>query len=69
MPLMGCVCAPICWGGWLGCAGCSPSFHIRTALSAPAVKTVLPSGENVEQSTGELFSWFTDSREAEVKGE
>jgi hypothetical protein len=42
---------------------------MRTALSAPAVKTVLPSGENVEQSTGELFSWFTDLREAQVKGE
>ena len=36
--------------------GCWPSFHIRTALSAPAVKTVDPSGENVEQRTGELFS-------------
>ncbi len=58
MDLMGWACAPI-WGGGALLAGCWPSFHIRTALSAPAVKTVVPSGEKAEQSTGELFSWLT----------
>jgi len=58
MALMGAVCEPILGGGVFG-AGCWPSFHMRTALSAPAVNTVDPSGENVEQRTGELFSWFT----------
>jgi len=32
---------------------------MRTALSPPTEKTVVPSGEKVESRTGELFSWLT----------
>lgn len=50
------VWTPICCGTALGVVSCWPRFHIRTALSAPPVKTVLPSDENVEQSAGDPFS-------------
>ena len=56
--LTGAECAPICGGMELGVESCWPRFHIRTALSAPPVKIVLPSDENVEQSAGEPFSWL-----------
>ncbi len=56
--LTGAAWAPICCGTALGVVRGWLRFHIRTALSAPPEKIVLPSEENVEQSAGELFSWF-----------
>ena len=55
--LTGLSWTPICWATLLG--GVSPSRHIRTALSAPAEKTVEPSAEKHVSMTGILFSWLT----------
>lgn len=39
--------------------GVWPSCHMRTALSAPTEKTVVPSGDMQQSKTGALFAWLT----------